>query len=836
MATVIWFIDAPKNDTAGGYLMYKEHDVDVEAVYTSNSAFYLGFKCQKNWFFPLDLISDHYEAYSYHSYLKFKLPTTASGTLTKAELIIRLGNAGMIMNVNPIYMDIDIYHREVYNASEFPWATLNDDDYPSGSWHNDGTKIENFYQMWADFLVDGPHWLPAVEVTTGVAEAISNGWEWAAFLLTPNYSTPLDWDYDERPTAYNQEMWLGFFGAVNPYWVDKPDSDYPYTSAPACPWLKLTYSGGTTQYVPGEDVTEAGEGSAIKCVAADPKAQMAIIGCESGSLWYTWSGGRQYSKMYEADSSITAVYTDHVRNFLDYPGDEISWFGTVSGKLYRSLNSLSTFSLMTTFGGSIVEIRGSHLTSDKVVVGINGSDGTHGYIYTTVNGGTSWRLAKTANAPFTGMFVRGDEIQTVFSGAVSRSPNWGVTWYDMIGDSSTFIDVGFDILNNQNIVVGGSDGQLYIFSGAVGEAYHLKPGATVSGIVTQIDTDWESQVAVIATNARLYKTTSWGSDVLELLNQPIIDVAIGGNALAIYELPDVSGYALMPNGDYSVSWSCCIDSVGCGQPGPAYSYIDDDGTDDRYLHSIDGPPWSDWHNAIFYHETLVASGYDVEFIVNKVCHRDPGGGASMRWIIRYGGTNYYHSAGTSSESYASVINPATSTKWTVASFNSALLGFSEMSSSVPYGYMHLDSFTFRAFVKKSEFLMMGSAPVNRGGGLGKTFVNTADPSDMNGYVNYVEFYVQNTCNVSIGTCYQVSTNHYTVRDYRSLGSFAPGLHKIYVALEVKVGDFLTISGNISISTSFNTGNVSTSTSAIPYTNELFVANSYVASFIGVGYR
>jgi len=388
MPTSIWWVDPPRSYTAGGYMTYKYHDDEVDTVYVHNNRYYSGFWCVKQWFFPLDLISDHYECWTYHFFTKFKVPTTASGTLDSAELYLMLGGADLVMNVLPVYMDIDVYYKSVEDASSFPWQTLDEDDYASPTWTKE-TSIEDFWDMWGDFMVEGPHWLDPVTVTSGVQKAIDEGWEWIAFRFTPNYLTPLDYDWDNRPTPYDQLCWVAFYGPVNPYWVESP-SGFPEDACSPCPWLKITYATASgedpppDQWVPGEDVTTSGEGSTVNCIAADPKAKMAIAGTESGNLWYCWSGGGVWDKIVDGDEPITAVHMDFLRNFQDYPYDQISWYGTQSGNLYKSIDSLGSFELMKNFSIKVVEIMSSDQDSDKVVVGV--LDG----IWTSVDGGVTW--------------------------------------------------------------------------------------------------------------------------------------------------------------------------------------------------------------------------------------------------------------------------------------------------------------------------------------------------------------------------------------------------------------------------------------------------------------
>jgi len=398
MATEIWWIDPPKSALLGGYLTFKEHDNVVDTVNSTNNNLFVGFQCVKQWSFPLDLISDHYECWSYHSFMKFRVPTTASGTMTSAELYIMVGGAELILNVLPVYMDIDVWYKNVYAATEYPWHILESHDYPTGTWQKNASSFEDFYEMWGDFLVYGPHWLDPCDVTAAVQQAIDEGWTWVGIMLTPNYRAPLDWDYDERPTAYDQQVMLAFYGAVTPYWVNAP-TGFPNAYCAPTPWLKITYEGGQTQYVPGEDVTTSGDigylpsdddpawsgGTGISSISADSKARMAIAGTYGGGLWVCWSGGGVWNKAYELEEPITAVRLDIIRNFQDFPNDATAWFGTYNGHLYKSEDSLGTWTLITqAFLKPIWEIRVSETDSNKIAVGVD--DG----IWVSTNGGDSW--------------------------------------------------------------------------------------------------------------------------------------------------------------------------------------------------------------------------------------------------------------------------------------------------------------------------------------------------------------------------------------------------------------------------------------------------------------
>ncbi len=556
MATEVWWVDQPKNFNAGGYMTYKHNAAEVETVYIHNNRYTSGFQCDTGWRLPFG--SDHYECWSYHFYTKFAIPTTSSGVMQSAEIYLMLGNADLLLNVLPIYMDIDVYYKNVEVAGEFPLATLDSDDYDA-SWVQMPDSIEDFFDMYGDFLIKGPHWRPPVTVTSGVQHAIDQGYDYATFKFTPNYPTPLDWDYDTRPTTYDQLCWVVFYGPVNAFSVLPPaGAGFTEDIISPCPWLVITYSGGETQYYPGEDVTQAGEGSVVNCVAADQKARVAIAGTESGSLWYTWSGGVLWDKMYEAGSPVTDVHMDYLRNFLDYPDEQISYFGTQGGDLYKSEDSLATYVSIKTFPAPIVEIMSSDANSDKIVVGV--TDG----VWVSVDGGNTFiEVLESPGTVLEGLHNWGDEIQVVFaSGYGYRSPDFGASWYQMSGiDGVDTFDVAFNIINEQDSFIGGN-GVLYVFESAHGETFHYTQGATVSGMVTRIDVDHESVVAVIGTENGLYKTMDWGDTTYEYWGEPVTDVALGGNEIVVITSHPLGSTGhpyrniqVQPNGELYLGWT-----------------------------------------------------------------------------------------------------------------------------------------------------------------------------------------------------------------------------------------------------------------------------------------
>jgi len=844
MTTQVWWVDQPKNIGAGGYISYgwDGDDTGVYDVNTVNENYLIGFQCLKDWLFPLDLISDHYWCFTYHTYLKFLLPTTASGEVVSAELYLRMGGINLHMNVAMSYQDIDIYHYiGAADPTVFPYETLDEDDYDT-SW-NKITSIEDFNQFYIDFLAYGHHWMTAADVTEAVQYAIDGGLDRIALRLSPSYDKPLDWNYDTRPTAYDQEAVIAIYGPIGAY-CDETPSGYPTTDeygrpikcCSPCPWLKIIYSGGTEQWVPGEDVITSGMGSFVNCVAADPKAKMAIAGTDSGNLWYCWSGGGQWTKVYEAESAITSVWMDYKRNFQDYPWDEIAYFGTEAGELYRSLNSLTSWNNVYDFDSMVVEIMSSDLDPNKVAVGT-----VSGGVYVSVDGGTSWTLARSnpGGQDFTGLFVRDDEIQATFGGgAVYRSPDFGVTWYAAtISGISTARDVGFNLENENDSVVGGNE-KLYTHSGEELEGFSYIPAATVSGLITRIDVDWESVVTLIGTTEKLYKTINFGQTVAEVLNVPVADVALGGNEVISAEFPVISAYVLLPNGDgnhgavaddpdivcspstqklkstntqpaagdacggeYPICWTELRDKDAVWEPPGDYVWGTYSG---RYVHYNE----QYWTRYMCKFEDLDA---DVEIAELRFCFY--GGRSTYPYgdviplLSTYG--NRYQgdcgelplSAGSMTlKSIAFINNPYTGEKFTKSQLNNIKMGH-RLTSTGSHGHSFIDKIYIEVYPEGENVSIVGTSPIDRWIStlVGSTWINLAHPAPQSGTVRVVQArFLSDVSNCKIGIFYrtegEAASGYYTCRSYVSLGTVSSGFRALPVALSIFEGDYIGFYG------------------------------------------
>lgn len=398
-----WWIDPPRNFDAGGLLIQTHEKYSYVNITYNESYFYtVGWKCEKQAIF---LGSDKYEAYSYHGFVKFDIPIVSEAVLENVYLHLYAWKGKYLDDSRPSYMDINAYTRTgktLYPAPKgylFPWDTMDEWDMEEDNWE--------FVDSWnmADVIDDvlfGPdwhsYWLTKIDVTSGYQLAIDNGWGWFAVRLSPgsggnHQNYPVGWDYDSRPTAYNQECWANILGATTPFWEEAP-TGFPNAECHPSPWLEIVFSGGASQSYPGElEYTEeqpeqSQAATQITALASDPKAQSALAGTDVGSLWYCWSGGGFWNKIFEIGEEITSIYMDYQRNFQDFPDTQITWFGTISGSLYKSTTSLFGWVLSKSFDGKIVSIRGSELNSNKVVVGV-------GYeIWTTVDGGDNWGLSK----------------------------------------------------------------------------------------------------------------------------------------------------------------------------------------------------------------------------------------------------------------------------------------------------------------------------------------------------------------------------------------------------------------------------------------------------------
>jgi len=527
MSDIVWWQDAPKNSSSGGLLRFAKSDSGLY-LYSGNYYYWtVGFKCVKEAGLLRSLVSDDYEAYSYHSFIKFNIePFKPLGSITDAQLHLRIwtdpeGGVSARTNISPDPTNayLDVWQKKTYDG-RFPWNVVTTSDYGWSSWEYCSSSSQSVYSLVGQALSSGG-WIAPIDVTSAVNYALSQDWDWVALRFTFGkmnipWTAPDDWNYFKRPTPYDQECYFTLCGSlyikIHDSPVGFPEDKYPQ----GCPWLALTVPSGELpeQEEPGELVP-----TPINCVDADTEAQMALAGTEGGGLWVTYSGG--WYKVYEHDNQITSVYMDYLRNFVHYPDDQISWFGTYDGKIFKSAESLHTWNMMTDFSNVVYDIEGSDLDSNKVAVAVGNS------IYTTRNGGITWVLSKTHSKEACNLMVRGDEIQAVFAdGDGFRSPNFGSTWYNLTGIPSSSNDVGFDNFNEKRSFVGAS-GYLYTYDSGTSN-FSYTQGAAISGATNQIDVSHRSSIALVGTTETVYKTINFGKDVYELKDIPSKSVAIGG--------------------------------------------------------------------------------------------------------------------------------------------------------------------------------------------------------------------------------------------------------------------------------------------------------------------
>lgn len=387
-----YWLDPPRNIEAGGRIISKASDDSVNEVQDENRLYYVGFNCSKEWGFPLDLVSDHYESYYDKTYFKFQIPVLSGVVYSGATLYIMVAMVENLQVGDTTQISLKGYYRSSYDSDKFPWALLDEDDQLAAGWTDLGS-LGTVAQIFTDYYTEGgSYWLTGLDVTAAVQKAFDEGWTWLGFKLQLTHNAPIGWDYDNRPTSLDQHLKIWLQGATAPYISNNLPTGHPASSDHVSPWLKISYSTlpeEEEQEEPGEEYTISGGSNpysgTINCIAADPKAKSAIAGTTAGSLWYCWSGGGYWDKIYEVGSEVTAVYMDVVKNFMDYPTEEIAWFGTINGEIYKSVDALANWSQVGNFSSKVVEIQGSELDSDKVVVGTE-SNG----IYVTNNGGVDW--------------------------------------------------------------------------------------------------------------------------------------------------------------------------------------------------------------------------------------------------------------------------------------------------------------------------------------------------------------------------------------------------------------------------------------------------------------
>ena len=129
-------------------------------------------------------------------------------------------------------------------------------------------------------------------------------------------------------------------------------------------------------------------GETTSCVAADCKANAAIVGTMAGGIWKTDDGGETWSKIHDLSGEIISdIYIDHIKNLVDYPSAAVAYVGTHSGKLYKTVDSMGSWNLIHTFDTDIKQIMSSHTNASKVAIGCE--DG----VWVSINGGTNWTLS-----------------------------------------------------------------------------------------------------------------------------------------------------------------------------------------------------------------------------------------------------------------------------------------------------------------------------------------------------------------------------------------------------------------------------------------------------------
>lgn len=401
MAQHVRWICPPNNSTAGGCIQatYGKWSVNppyvpttIDFVNDTNAYYFCGYNC--------DNISDsYYPCKSFESYTKFDITEVKNFALAEATLYLYFDVGGREQGDHDA-PQVKIWYRDPdgfgeYDAEDFPWDTLDTEDWlgyvylsnkytqVNAPW-GDLTHINTGTSSYVASIVNGNDGWYEIDVTEALSGIFNEGWNWFAIAIVSDRYLPTypDWDY-YNPQSIEQELWTSCFGATTSFYRGSI-ADYPASKIRACPWLKVTIETEETppeQPLPGIFVEDTYN---VQSVAADSKSLVALAGVSSGNLWITSDGGRRWDILQQFDSSITAIYMDIIKNHNDFPDTATAWVGLYGGEVYKSIDSFKTWSLVKTCSDAIVEIRGSELNSDKVVVGAGNS------LYITANGGSSW--------------------------------------------------------------------------------------------------------------------------------------------------------------------------------------------------------------------------------------------------------------------------------------------------------------------------------------------------------------------------------------------------------------------------------------------------------------
>jgi len=512
-------------DDSGGTLLHKQYENET-TVRNTNRYIHCGFICRRNSYIPP---VDKYESTSYQGFIRFPVPSSSDPINSVTLYLWYYG--GNIVEANNLldYVDVQVWARQSYDVTKFPWQTLDVDDYSDG-WVQVGT-LGNI----RSYFFSGSQGWKSIDVTSAFQAAVNAGWSVFAIRLVPSHTAPSDWNYSNAPTvgwgpwnSVNEDCHATFYGQraqdITDVLPGTYGSDTGYDWIYTRPWLKIDYDT-TTPPTPTP--------ATVNVVAADSKAKVCLAGTGTGSLWkiFKSSSGWQAGKSHNFGDAVTAIYIDTIRNFKDYPRTALVWVGTSGGDLYKSYG-LKNWTLISSgqWGSDpFVEIRGSDVDSDKVVVAVGTA------IYTTVNGGTTWNQCSVESLiegrSVTGLYVKGNEIQVLFDGGGGfRSPDFGVTWYTMQGIPSSSIDIAFS-RNNETRSVIVANGNLYKYSSGITNFTYIA-GASITGTPRAIDADPEGELMIVGTSSNLYQTPDWGSTV-NIIRSGVDakSVALGGGYL-----------------------------------------------------------------------------------------------------------------------------------------------------------------------------------------------------------------------------------------------------------------------------------------------------------------
>jgi hypothetical protein len=264
-------------------------------------------------------------------------------------------------------------------------------------------------------------------------------------------------------------------------------------------------------------------GSTVTALAADPSLDYAFAGTSNGDVYNTTDGESWTYVDGTSGDPITAIYMDRSHNIKDYPSSQITWWGTLSGRIFKRVGGTDSGSIyeLTSLELPIRYIKGNNLNSSQIVIGCASS------IWVTSNSGSYFTLAHIEESYFlTGLCVWGNEIQAVFESRSFRSPDFGTTWIPSSGVPGNCSGLAFSRVDYAESYI-GAIGAIYACTSRTNDQLNYEAVGSITGSVNAMEMDSASDGLYIGTSSFLYKSMDGGQTVTIINSHTTDCMAIG---------------------------------------------------------------------------------------------------------------------------------------------------------------------------------------------------------------------------------------------------------------------------------------------------------------------